>query len=266
MIRRWCIPLAGLALAAGSVAATAPAAAAPAPHSIAGHLIRPGGPMIRLGTHPMAGRGFRAGSTTSSNWSGYAASNGTYTSVSADWTEPTGHCTAATRYSAFWVGLDGYTSNTVEQTGSEVDCAGGSPQYSAWYEMYPNLPVNFGNPVAPGDQFYGSVTFNGGSSYTLVLQDITEGWKHTIHASLSGAENSSAEAIVEAPCCTAGGGVLPLANFGTASFTNVEANGSAIGGYGPTKITMTDGANRDKDTVTSLTDGGNFSATWRRAT
>jgi len=264
MIRRWCIPLAGLALIAGSVAATAPAAAARAPHPVAGNVIRPGAPMIRLGTHPMVGHGFPRIQATSTNWSGFAASNGTYTSVSASWTEPTGHCTSATRYSAFWIGLDGFNSNSVEQTGTSVDCVGGSPHYYGWYEMYPRAPVNFGNFTTPGDHFTASVKFNGGSSYTLVLHNTTEGWSHTIHSSLSGAANSSAEAIVEAPCCTSGGGVLPLADFGTVHFTSTKANGFAIGGYGPTKITMVNGSGQAKDSVTSLTGGGNFSATWLR--
>lgn len=42
--------------------------------------------------------------------------------------------------------------------------------------MYPAFPVNFPNPVHPGDHFTGSVTFNGGSSYTLKLADSTQGW------------------------------------------------------------------------------------------
>jgi len=263
MVRRWCIPLAGAALVIGSLAYAPAAAAAGAPHARAAvHQVRPGGRMIRPGS--TAGHGLPRNQQQSSNWSGYAAT-GSFSSVSASWTEPAGHCTSATRYSSFWVGLDGYNSNTVEQTGSEVDCSGGSPVYYSWYEMYPAFPVNFSNTVRPGDHFNGSVTFNGGSSYTLVLSDTTRGWSHTIHASLSGAANSSAEAIVEAPCCTSGGGILPLADFGTVHFTSVKANGFAIGGYGPTKITMVNGSGQAKDSVTSLTGGGNFSATWLRA-
>ena len=65
MIRRWCVPLAGLALVAGSLAATVPAAAARAPHPVAGNVIRPGAPMIRPGTHPMVGHGFPLTQATS---------------------------------------------------------------------------------------------------------------------------------------------------------------------------------------------------------
>ena len=266
MLSRWCIPLAGLALVAGSVATSAPAAAAGrAPHApAAAHPVRPVIHLIRPG-NPMIGHGFpRIGQATSSNWSGYAAT-GSFSSVSASWTEPTGHCTSATRYASFWVGLDGYNSGTVEQTGSEVDCSGGSPVYYSWYEMYPAVPVNFSTTVRPGDHFNGSVTFNGGSSYTLVLADTTQGWSHTVHASLGGAANSSAEVIAEAPCCTGSGGILPLANFGTVNFSNATANGSAIGNFGPTQITMVDGSGRQKDSVSSLSGGGSFSATWHRA-
>jgi Peptidase A4 family len=265
MVRRWCIPLAGAALVVGSLAASAPAAAAGrAPHAPAAvHQIRPGGRMIRPGS-PLIGHGFPRRQDQSTNWSGYAAT-GSFTSVSANWTEPTGHCTSATRYSSFWVGLDGFNSTTVEQTGSEVDCSGGSPVYYSWYEMYPAFPVNFSNTVRPGDKFFGSVTFNGGSSYTLVLQDITQGWKHTVNKSLSGAANSSAEVIAEAPCCTASGGILPLADFGTVNFSNATANGSAIGNSSPVQIDMIDNSGRLKDQTSSLSGGGSFSDTWLRA-
>ena len=263
MVRRWCIPLAGAALVIGSLACAPAAAAGRAPHAPASvHQVRPGGRMIRPGSP--AGHGLPRNQQQSSNWSGFAAT-GSFTSVSANWTEPTGHCTSATRYSSFWVGLDGFNSNTVEQTGSEVDCAGGSPVYYSWYEMYPAFPVNFSNTVRPGDKFFGSVTFNGGSSYTLVLQDITQGWKHTVHKSLTGAANSSAEVIAEAPCCTASGGILPLANFGTVNFSNAKANGSAIGNSSPVQIDMVDNSGRLKDQTSALSGGGSFSDTWLRA-
>lgn len=72
--------------------------------------------------------------------------------------------------------------------------------------------------------------------------------------------------IVEAPCCTASGGILPLTDFGTASITGSLANGSALGNAGGvTQIIMIDSAGRDKDTVSSLSGGENFTATWLRS-
>src|ERR1700722_18929100 len=92
-----------------------------------------------------------AADAMSANWAGYAAaqSQGSFTSVSASWTQPTVTCTDAESFSAFWVGLDGDGTATVEQTGTEADCADGTPSYQGWYELFPNAPVVFANPVQP---------------------------------------------------------------------------------------------------------------------
>ncbi len=180
--------LAGFTLMAPAYAATSGHSTAPAvttvtagPHTPDGAAVQPGGVSHLVGparTHP----GARNATTTSTNWSGYAATgnNGAFSSISASWVEPTGICRSGQQYSSFWVGLDGYNSNSVEQTGSEVDCSGSTPQYYSWYEMYPAYPVNFSNAVRPGDHFTGSVTFTGGSSFTLKLSDTTRGWSHTV--------------------------------------------------------------------------------------
>jgi Peptidase A4 family len=269
MLRRWCLPLSALAVAAASLAATGPAAAATmtgAEHhtAVPAHLPFPGHPMIPGGSHQVRPNTSNA-TVTSTNWSGYAAHGGTYRSVSANWTEPTVTCFSGSQYSAFWVGLDGYSSSTVEQDGSSADCHSGSPSYYAWYEMYPSAPVNFSNTVRPGDHFHGSVTYNGAGSYTLTVTDNTQGWTRTVNKTLSGAANSSAEVIVEAPCCTASGGPLPLADFHTVGFSSATVNGSSIGNFNPTEIIMVNSSGADKDTVSSLSGGTSFSATWVRS-
>ncbi len=198
----------------------------------------------------------------SSNWSGYAVTGGTYQSVSASWIEPKGKCTSKSTYSAFWVGLDGDGSNTVEQTGSEVDCSGGSPQYDAWYEMYPTVSIPFRNTVQPGDQFTASVTASG-TEFTLKITDVTQNWHKSIVKSLSTARKASAEVIVEAPCCTSRGGVLPLADFGTVNITDAKVDGSAIGSLSPTKIDIGPSSS-PKDQTSSLTGGDAFSVKWLR--
>src|SRR5438874_12384438 len=67
------------------------------------------------------------------NWSGYAATGGRFTKVSAKWTAPKVTCSGTNTYSSFWVGLDGDGSNSVEQTGTASYCQGGSASYFAWY-------------------------------------------------------------------------------------------------------------------------------------
>ncbi|MBO0802271.1 MAG: hypothetical protein J2P25_04245 [Nocardiopsaceae bacterium] len=268
MLRRWYIPLAALTVTGGAaVAATAgTASASPAPAN--SHVntapagVRQGGAPAHLTkpTGPQASRG-GISHATSTNWSGYAANGSTYSKVSASWVQPTATCSSGSQYSSFWVGLDGYSSNSVEQDGTDSDCSGGSPSYYGWYEMYPNPSHNFGNTVKPGDTMSASVTHNSGSSYTLVLNDETAGWSATEPATLSGAPNSSAEVIIEAPSSSSG--VLPLADFGTVNFSNSQVDGAAIGNDSPTEITMTNSSGADKDTVSSLSGGENFSATWK---
>lgn len=268
MSRRWCIPITTLALVIGSMLAAASAAAAPVTsHSTAAHSVRPGGRMIRPGgqARPSARSG-RNTTVASTNWSGYAATGGSgaFSSVSASWTEPTGTCTGGNaKYSSFWAGLDGFSSSSVEQTGTDVDCSGHTAVYYGWYEMYPAFPVNFPNPVRPGDHLSASVTFSGSSTFTLVLSDSTQGWTQNIVKSQTGLARSSAEVIAEAPSSTSG--VLPLADFGTVSFTSSIVNGSAIGSFNPTEIIMVDNSGRDKDTVSALSGGESFSATWLRS-
>jgi len=268
MRRRWGTLTAMLTLMAGLTLATGSASASAGTMSI-----RPGGPihLVSSSTVGNASAGNASAhvighAATSTNWSGYAATTGTYTSVSASWTEPTGTCGGSAKYSSFWVGLDGYSSGSVEQTGSEVDCSGSRAVYYAWYEMYPNPSVSYSNTVRPGDRFNSSVTYTGSNHFSLFIQDTTQGWSHTTTGTLANAARSSAEVIVEAPCCTSSGGILPLADFNKVNISGSLANGSALGNAGGvTEIVMIDSAGRDKDSVSSLSGGENFSATWLRS-
>jgi Peptidase A4 family len=255
MLRRWGILLAMLTLAAGMALTASSASAATTGFTV-------GGPIHLVGAN-RAVYGEVSHQAGSTNWSGYAATTGTYTSVSASWTQPAGSCSLGAQQAAFWVGLDGYSSSSVEQTGSEVDCIDGTAHYFAWYEMYPDASVDYFNTVQPGDHFDASVTFTGTSTFTLDIADATQGWSHSTVASLAGAARSSAEVIVEAPCCIAGGGISSLTNFGTVNMADSTVNGAALGNAGGmTQIMMTDNAGLDKDTVSSLSGGENFSATW----
>jgi len=199
--------------------------------------------------------------STSSNWSGYAATGGPFTSVSASWTEPSVTC-SGTAYASFWVGLDGDTSSTVEQTGTDADCSGSTPQYYAWYEMYPKYPVNLSNPVQPGDAMSASVTTTGSGRFTLTISDSTQGWSYTTSQRLKSAALSSAEVIAEAPSSRSG--VLPLANFGTVSFSNATANGASLATFNPDPITMASGSTV-KAQPSSISSSGSFSVTWKHS-
>jgi hypothetical protein len=274
MTRRWFVPLASLGLivgsmlmAANSASAATTAALHPTVHP-ASHGFVPGGLMTKpAGGAHIASVGGRT-TAESTNWSGYAVtgSNGHFTSVSASWTQPKATCSGRSdEYAAFWVGLDGYSSDSVEQTGSDSDCDGSTPDYYGWYEMYPADPVYYSNTVEPGDSMSASVTFSGTETYTLVLKDTTRGWTQTVTKNESGFDRSSAEVITEAPCCTSSGGILPLADFGTVTYGSSTANGTSLGTQSPTEIIMIDNSGEDKDSTSAINSGGGFSNTWIRS-
>ena len=200
--------------------------------------------------------------STSTNWSGYAVTGGRYTSVSSSWTQPTASC-SGTAYSSFWVDLDGDTSNTVEQTGTDADCSGSTPQYYAWYEMYPKFPVNYGNTVKPGDHMSASVTTNGSGSFTLTISDSTQGWSRTTTARLKSAKLASAEVIAEAP--SSSGGVLPLANFGTVGFSAATVNGSVLTSSTPGLDAITMKSGTTVKAQPSSMSNGSFSVAWKHS-
>jgi Peptidase A4 family len=264
--RRWLIPLAALAIAiAPALAATAASAST---HPSGALSIQPGGTaqhVVKPATKALGAHSGLNDETSSTNWSGYAADSGTYTSVSASWVQPAGTCTSATRYSSFWVGLDGYTSDSVEQDGTDTDCVNGKPQYYGWYETYPNPSYSFGHTVKAGDTITASVVYQGSNKFQLNLADTTQGWSVSTTQTVSGAARSSAEVIIEAPCCTNSGGILPLADFGTVHVSNSVVDGSPIGALSPVQIYMTDSSGKTRDTVSALSSEENFSATWVRA-
>jgi len=178
--------------------------------------------------------------TTSSNWAGYDAAGGTFTSVTATWTQPAVSPDAdLDTYAAFWVGLDGDTSPTVEQIGTMGSSSGGVVSYLAWYEMYPANPVPINLAVHPGDQFTGSVTSLGSGSFKLFLVNHTTGQSRTFTRQEDPANPAllaSAEVIAETPSDS--GGVLPLAKFGIVDFSGCAFDAQPISAFDWEQITL----------------------------
>ena len=189
----------GLLGVAATIAALAliPAAGSASPHS---H-----GPKHKFG------RG------TSTNWSGYAVPGSNATHVAGSWTQPVASCGAGENsWSSPWVGIDGDTSNTVEQIGTDTDCSRGAPFYYAWYEMYPKSLVTIGIPVRPGDSFTGEVTA-ASDSFVLRLTNNTTGQTFQTTQRSRKAKRTSAEWVMEGPSSGL------LTNFGSVSFTGTSA-------------------------------------------
>src|ERR1041385_453473 len=96
---------------------------------------------------------FASSTSYSSNWAGYVATGGPFTSVSASWTVPSVASTPSPAYSSAWIGIGGAykNSNKLVQAGTEQDVdSSGHASYSAWYEVYPLGTVVVGS-VSAGD-------------------------------------------------------------------------------------------------------------------
>lgn len=228
---------------------------------------------------------------TSGNWAGYAitAPNNGVTYVKGSWVVPAVFpCTAGepSSYSSFWVGIDGYNTNTVEQIGTESDCLNGVPTYYAWFELYPHPSYTINSfTVHPGDVITAAVGADAKTGkVTLTLDATTKypggGPQHfDTTTKAPSAKFASAEWIAEAPWSSK---VLPLASFGTALFGEVYTavagtnyatikgtpTSQAIGYFdnGPSgpvyQIDM--GSNASKALTSSLTgtNGSSFTVTW----
>jgi hypothetical protein len=175
----------------------------------------------------------------STNWAGYAVQRPglSFRTATASWTQPTPTCRpGSSSYSSFWVGLGGFSSgsNALEQIGTEVDCTrSGRISSTAWYETVPSPSFGIFRPVRPGDQMAASVSVSGHST-TLVLRNLTRGWTFTKQLRIGPVDISSAEWIAEAPSDCFGNTcrTLPLANFGSTTFSSVSAT-SVQGHRGP---------------------------------
>jgi len=221
-------------------------------------------------------------SSNSTNWSGYAVTgaSGSVSDAKGSWIVPTiqGTCPSTNQFSSFWVGIDGFNSGTVEQTGTDSDCQNGAPTYFAWFEFFPHPSfIISGLTIHPGDHMTAEANFNG-RAFVVTITDATTGLSFSTSAKVRGAQRSSAEWIAEAP--SSSGGILPLANFGTVSYgtdntgiartcyATIGGTTAAIGAFGSSvqQITMVSSVGAIKAQPSALSaDGTSFSVTWQSA-
>jgi hypothetical protein len=217
------------------------------------------------------------GTVESGNWSGYAVTGSDFTNAKGSWKVTKVNCTKTPdSYVVAWVGIDGYSDSTVEQTGTLVYCDGTTPYYYAWYEFYPlnDIQVISGFKATPGDVIDASVTYAGGQ-FTLTITNETTGKTFSTTGTQT-AKRASAEWIVEAPSSESG--VLPLSDYGTFSFgddytdvasTNTASDSTTTGpisdfGKNVKEIIMVSSSDVKESVPTKLTtDGSSFKVSWK---
>lgn len=208
----------------------------------------------------------------SSNWSGYADTGSGFTKVIGSWTEPTVTCTSATSFAVFWVGIDGYSSGTVEQDGTGVQCSGGVATPFTWWELFPTNSIQVvSTALRAGDKITASVV-RSGTKYTMVVADHTHtaaSFTKTATCAAATCLDTSAEWIAEAPSNSSG--VLPLSQFSKwtlvgASVSTASKTGT-ISSFTNHEITMENGSKQVKAQPGGLFNSGkDFSVTWKRST
>jgi hypothetical protein len=217
-----------------------------------------------------ADRTARLADVVATNWAGYADTGSSVSKVSASWAEPSATCGSdAEQLAAFWVGIDGYSGNSVEQDGTLLECYQGKLYQYTWWEMYPadNLQM-VGQSLTAGDAITSTVA-RSGTSYTLTVADSTHpADSFTKTASCANCDASSAEWIAEA--VGNGSGSYPLADFRTWKVSGANVAGAGASGpitsFAADEITMIDGAGKATAQPGPLSGSGDgFSVAWERA-
>ncbi|KAI0325224.1 acid proteinase [Cubamyces sp. BRFM 1775] len=179
----------------------------------------------------------------SSNWAGavlVSAAN-TYKSVTGTFVVPTPRePSGGTGFhsASAWVGIDGDTCQTaILQTGIDLTVSGSSVSYDAWYEWYPAFAFDFtGINIRSGDSITATVVASSLTSGTATIINHSTGQQvshsFTLQPPLC---QENAEWIVED--YDENGAMVPLANFGTVTFTGASA-GTSSGTVGPAGATI----------------------------
>lgn len=246
MRRLWLAIPAAAVLLAGAPALASAGASHPAPvRSYLAPAAAGAHPLVRVHlahpfrTHPLqAGTKFSAGAkfnnVNSNNWSGFAAYKNHFRYVSTTYTIPSVNCAASPdgSFDSQWVGLDGYGTSTVEQTGTFAQCSGGTPSYFAFYEMFPSPSVSL-TGVSPGDSITADVYYNSSDKkWNLTLTDNTTGAAFNESLSCpasSTCNNGSAEVVSEVP--NGGPPNATLNDYGTVGFTQIALTDTASHHY-----------------------------------
>lgn len=200
---------------------------------------------------------------TSSNWSGYAAAGGTFTSVTGTWTVPDPSTTSAGA-DATWVGIGGVSSHDLIQAGTETTMSGrSSARFDAWIELLPRSQQIVPLTVSPGDSVTVTIAQQQGDQWLISMKDSTTGGDYSTIVTYA-STNSSVEWVEEAP--SGGRRILPLDDFGSVRFTDAKttANGKTmtVAQAGGRPLTMINGARQPLAQPSPLgSDGSSFTIT-----
>jgi hypothetical protein len=170
---------------------------------------------------PDPGQDVPPGQGTSSNWAGYAARGGSFTSVAGTWTVPELALDGPFGADAMWVGIGGLRSRDLIQAGTQQVVSGnGSVTYQAWFEKLPDISHPVPLSILPGHTVSVSIDQQEADIWLITLANQTTG-QTVVRTEQYTSSLSSAEWIEEAPFARRR--VLPLSEFGSINVTDASA-------------------------------------------
>ncbi len=222
-----------------------------------------GNPGGGAGTPPLApAPAGGSAQSQSRNWSGYAATGGAFTAVSATWTVPKVSAGNSLGSDATWIGIGGVTARDLIQAGTQAVVQGGQVTYSAFWETLPQAAQDVPLDVSAGDSVTVTITQQANGTWLIRISDATnkQTWQHNLAYQSS---RSSAEWVEEVPS-TGRRTLLPLDNFGQVTFTSASTveNGQTrpIAQAGGQPITLNNAAGQALvQTSVLAADGSGFS-------
>jgi len=165
----------------------------------------------------------------STNWSGYAVTDGPYTSVTGTFTVTSlDSSDTPSENLVEWVGIDGFNDRSLVQAGVQEEVDPYAPSgfiVKPWWEIIP-APATYITTmtVSPGDQVTVTITKLSTDDWSITLKDDTSGESFNTDQTYDGPA-TSAEWIVEAP--TIHNTQSPLAPYSPdVEFTDLGVNGT----------------------------------------
>lgn len=158
---------------------------------------------------------------TSTNWSGYLATNTSFTGISGSWTATSATASGPTiSADSTWIGIGGVSTSDLIQVGTQnIISPNGQVATSAFYELLPNVSQTVpGVTVSPGDSIIASLIEVSNGQWTITITDIADGESDTLNVFYA-SSLSSAEWIEEDPSFSFKR-QIPFDIFHEASFTD----------------------------------------------
>lgn len=205
----------------------------------------------------------------------YRPGTNAFAQVQGDFVQPTIQSDCANNtYESTWVGLGGYNSGKLVQTGTAMNTSGGGRNYYAWYEYlspsHPNPEIRFSKvTIRPGDRIHTYCSFQrANNKFNAYVANNTNGTSQSVIVNISASEfydGTTADFINEAP--SVGGNTASLTKYGTTNWTNCQvfrttSTWANLGSLTTESIIMkSKDGNRTLATPSGLS-GQTFKSTW----